>query len=72
MSQSKIIKILEKLDENVWVSTVKLTQILKINRSNVISNLNKMRIYGEIESRRMLSDGQNPQTEHRLTLRGRS
>ena len=74
MSQQRIMKILLKLGKNDWISTTKLSKLLKVNRSAVTSNLKKMKTYNEIESRILkikTKQHQSTSFEHRLTLRGR-
>ncbi len=71
MSQARIVKVLEKLGESEWISTKQLAKILKINPGTVTTNLQKLRRYGEIESKRKELKGQSSEREHRLTSRGR-
>ncbi len=71
MSQGGIVKTLEKLHPNEWMSTKELAETLNINISTVTANLIKLRIYNEVESRRLLKTGYKTSTEHRLTWKGR-
>lgn len=73
MTQSEILKILKKLDENEWISTKELIKITKLGKSSLYSNISKLRQSGEVESRSIEIEGWgcNAQQEHRLTWEGR-
>lgn len=71
MSQGTILKILEKLGENEWITTRDLSKILKITTGTVTSNIIKLRKQNAVESQRTKNMNYNREFEHRLTWEGR-
>lgn len=71
MGQNEIMRVLEKLDDNEWISSTELLKKTKCTRSTLSISLCKLRKFNEVESREMPNRGQNHELEHRLTWKGR-
>ena len=71
MSQQEILKILEKLPKNAWITIKEVKKLLKRENSSINSNLKRMRDHGEVETRRKRIKDNHFRNEHRLTDKGR-
>lgn len=71
MGQSDIIKILDKLGHNQWLTSKEIAKKLNMVPHRVSTTIAKLRRYGEVESKVLPNAGQNREFEHRLTFRGR-
>lgn len=71
MGQSEILKILQELPEDEWISSTKLLSKLDFLRSTMLSSLGRMRKHGEVQSRKIKSLNLGHEHEHRLTAKGR-
>ena len=70
LGQQEVLKILEKIDRDSWISSTNILKKLKCMRSTMIVSLGRMFHYGEIE-RRKLKYFNHYEFEYRLTDRGR-
>lgn len=73
MGQQEIIKIMEKLDKNDWITSNEIALLSKIKPHRVSTTVKRLRGFGEVESRWTIEPwiGGKRQYEHRLTDKGR-